>query len=51
MEELIAELMPALERYEGKLRVIRPAASAATDGIQYGAHESETARKPAATPE
>ncbi len=51
LDELVAELLPALERYEGKLRVSRVPAGSHSDGIQYSAKESDPPRKTAATSE
>jgi biopolymer transport protein ExbB len=51
LDELVAELLPVLELYEGKLRVVRPQAVSNSDGIQYGPKESDTTRKKAATSE
>jgi biopolymer transport protein ExbB len=50
LEELLAELLPVLELYEGKLRVSRASAGPHPTGIQYGAPEPEP-RKTAAAPE
>lgn len=41
LEKVTEELLPALERYEGRLRVVRPGSGTQTDGIQYGAKEPE----------
>jgi biopolymer transport protein ExbB len=52
LDELVAELLPVLERYEGKLRVSRaPGASHTDDGGPHDAKESDAPHKTAATSE
>ncbi|MEX0677779.1 MAG: MotA/TolQ/ExbB proton channel family protein [Pirellulales bacterium] len=51
LDELIADLLPALARYEGKLRVSRAPAGSQADGGQHDGKESELPHKTAATSE
>jgi biopolymer transport protein ExbB len=51
LDDLVDELLPVLDRYEGKLRVVRPTTASNSDGIHYSADESEATRKKAATSE
>ena len=51
LDELVAELLPALERYEGKLRVSRAPAGSHADGGQRDAKDPDVPHKTAATSE
>jgi biopolymer transport protein ExbB len=50
LDELLAELLPVLDRYEGKMRVSRGPSSSHGDGAEHLA-PADSARKPAAASE
>jgi biopolymer transport protein ExbB len=51
IDELVAGLLPSLERYEGKLRASRAPAAPHVDGPERAGQEAEVAHKTATTPD
>jgi biopolymer transport protein ExbB len=51
LDELVADLMPVLERYEGKLRASRAASGSHVDGGDRAASQAEVPHNTATTPD